>query len=62
MRLTFNITCCTFVFLQILFAGRLIRSYLTQLILTQGYTVKLFFHSISEIHFQGHFMKYEMIS
>ena len=34
MPLSFKMTCCTFVFLQILVAGRLIRSYLTQLILS----------------------------
>ena len=34
MWLTFKMTCCTFVFLQILLAGRLIRSYLTQTILS----------------------------
>ena len=34
MRLTFKITSCKFVFSQILLAERLIRSYLTQLILS----------------------------
>ena len=34
MQLTFKMTCSTFVFLQILLAGRLIRSYLAQLILS----------------------------
>ena len=33
MGLTFKVTCCTFVFLQIVLAWRLFRSYLTQLIL-----------------------------
>ena len=33
MRLTFKMTCCTFFFLQILLAGRLVRSYFTRLIL-----------------------------
>ena len=33
LRLTFKMTCCTFVLLQVLLTGRLIRSCLTQLIL-----------------------------
>ena len=41
MRLTFRMTCCAFVFLQILLAGRLIRSYVKQLILSCCKFVKL---------------------
>ena len=34
IRHTFKMTCCTFVFSQILLPGRLIKSYLTELILS----------------------------
>ena len=43
MSLIFKMTCSTFVFLQILLVGRLIRSYLTHLTLNSCKTLLIFF-------------------